>query len=161
MSAHINRIMCVSVPQRRSGEAARADVEFRAPGLFSYFAIDGGIKADERCLTISVAFVSETTTFRPPQRGVATEMKMKKIFAAALPVLALSVGLGMASVNTATAQGPPVWTTQAFPVCFQGDTMQKDGGSFGSLGARKCSANASKPYDANALALYAGGRRSQ
>jgi hypothetical protein len=151
----------VSIPTRRSDKAACVNVEVRAASLFSYFAIFGGITADVHCLTIVVAFASETTAFRSPLSGIATETKMKKIFAAALPILALSAGVGMASVNTATAQGFPVGSAQRFTACFQGDTMQRDGGRGGDLGAPKCSENALTPYDANAVAAYPGDPRAQ
>jgi hypothetical protein len=58
---------------------------------------------------------------------------MNTFIISTLSALVLAGGLNLGSVALANAQG--------FPPCFRGDTMDRDGGPSGALGAPKCGAN--------------------
>jgi hypothetical protein len=61
---------------------------------------------------------------------------MKPIFASALSILALAASLQMASAKQVSHAATAMSSVSA--ACFQGDTMQRDGGWSGDLGAPKC-----------------------
>jgi hypothetical protein len=72
---------------------------------------------------------------------------MRTFIISALSALSLAASLNAVSINAANAQAPS---------CFQGDTMDRDGGVTGALGAPKCDAYAIYSGDDYAAASRAG-----
>jgi hypothetical protein len=95
--------------------------------------------------------VRDCANFRPspPQvyeQAAFEENKMKAFIINALSALTLAGALNAAGISVATAQ------TGA---CFRGDTMDRDAGHTGALGAPKCTAKFEGHSDA--YALFEGG----